>query len=286
MALAPGAAGELAQGVVDGRHVHVSAPIDRFARAVFVRSESPLTGPPDCPKALAAVRAYLSERGRPLTGRLLIASDLPRGKGMASSTADIGAAIGAVAAAYGDPISALSVSRLALTIEPTDGSLLPGVALFDHRQGSVAETLGPAPPLAVAIFDPGGAVDTIAYNAVDRRAALEAVSATIRDAIAMIRAGVAAGDPIIVARAATMSAFAHQTIAPKPALEPVWREARDVGAIGVCVGHSGVIIGALFDARAADVTAALTRLRARVPGRWIAAHLIDGGLRRVGRPQR
>ena len=51
--------------------------------------------------------------------------------------------------------------------------MFPGIALIDHRCGSIAESLGPPPPMEVIVIDTGGTVDTLEFNRIDRTALWE-----------------------------------------------------------------------------------------------------------------
>jgi L-threonine kinase len=277
----PATAGELVQGTVDGVHVHVSAPIDWYAAADFVRDDAPLRGPAARPKALAALRALLASRGLPERGRLRIVSEVPPGKGLGSSTADIGAALFAAARAYGLALTSEEAAQLALAIEPTDGSLFPGIVAFDHREGRWVEPLGEPPPVAIVLLDPGGVVDTVAYNAVDRSAVLALNEAITREALAMARAAVRAGDVALLGEAASLSATAHQTILPKPLLSAALSAGREAGGAGVCVAHSGTALGILFDARRVDLEAVCWWVARRLDCPTRLVHLVSGGPRLV-----
>ncbi len=178
--------------------------------------------PPNSPKAARAVGLSLSHMGRgDLDARVGLESPLPRGKGMASSTADVVAAIGAVAAALDARLSAREQADLALGIEPSDGIMIPGVALFDHRRGQIAESLGHPPHMRVLVLEFAGSVHTQAFNAVDRTAAIEPQAARFREAVDPIRAGVEGCEPQLIGRGATLSAVAHQMVLPKPQLPGV-----------------------------------------------------------------
>ncbi|MEK7847568.1 MAG: hypothetical protein AAB270_01450, partial [Chloroflexota bacterium] len=300
--LMPGTCGELVQGTLEGVPFHVSCPIDLFARVSVeihpfdellrqaqdaVRAspsqrEWPgVSGPDDCPKAQAAVRACLASLGLPRTGirgKLQITSSLPRGKGMASSTADVAGAILATAEALGREIDTQEVARLAVAVEPTDGSLFPGIALFAHRGGSLYQDLGPPLPLSILALDCGGEVDTLAFNAVDRRPLLRRLEPQTTAALEMVRQGLALRDIVLLGEGATLSAVANQEVLYKPQLEAVMKLSREIGALGVNVGHSGTIIGVLLapDAALADAEAYLKK---KLPGlgRVYRCHLIGGG---------
>lgn len=61
--------------------------------------------------------------------RLEIRSDQPVGRGFVTSTAYVVGAIAATAWALGKWLAAGEVDRLAVAIEPSDGTMLPGLAL-------------------------------------------------------------------------------------------------------------------------------------------------------------
>ena len=254
-ASAPGTCGELAQGMLDGILCMVTCPIDIYSRAtVELYSRQPLDelgmgieGPEDSPKACKAARATLDYLGNTgLGGRLWLDSPLPRGKGMASSTADVSAAIAAAAVAAGVEVSPKVVAEIALSVEPSDGIMIPQVAVFDHREGKVARTLGEPPPMRVAILDFGGSVDTQEFNRVDRNAVLKRLEPRMTEAVSLIEEGMARGDPLRVGKGATISALANQELLFNPRLEAVQELSLRTGAVGVNVAHSGTVIGMLF----------------------------------------
>ena len=183
MAWAPGTCGELAQGALDGATVMVTCPIDMGSTATVELSDGAgcVEGPADAPKARRAVARTLDFLGRRnLDARLNLESRLPRAKGMASSTADVAAAIGATASGSGHgDLDTRQQADLALAVEPSDGVMLPGIALFDHRGGSVARSLGEPPPMRVLALEFADVVDTEAFNAVDRRAELRSQGLTV-----------------------------------------------------------------------------------------------------------
>jgi L-threonine kinase len=278
----PGTCGELVQGMLDGRHFLVSCPIDLYSRVtVELREEPGLEAPADAPKAAAALGAALRFFGAPDQGaRLTIDSALPRSKGMGSSTADVAGAIYATAAALGCEIAPAEVARLCLGIEPTDGSLFPHIALFDHRHGSLYEELGPAPPMGVVVLDLGGEVDTLAYNAVDRTSLLRRLSARAEQALALVREGIHKDDLERIGLGATLSARAHQEVLPKPPLESIIAAARRLGAVGVNAGHSGTVVGVLFPpGGATESTGAALREAVPEAARAMCVRLVDGGSR-------
>ena len=249
---APGVCGELAQGVIEGIHFLVTCPIDFYSRVtVDLYSDGPGVEAPDgCDKTAAAVRRALSQlKNAKVRAKLTINNPIPRGKGMASSSADLAAAIAATGLALGEELTPYQIAQIALSIEPTDGIMIPGVALFDHRAGIIRESLGPPPPMEIVALDLGGTVDTVQFNMVDRFQRWQNVDEQTKEALRLLRLGIANEDPVLVGQGASISADASQAVLSKPRLEEVKDFAASVGAVGVNVGHSGTIIGVLLDAR-------------------------------------
>ena len=283
---APGACGELAQGVIEGIHFLVTCPVDFYSRVkVDLYSDGPgVEAPEDCDKAAAAVRRTLSSlKNAKVRAKITINNPIPRGKGMASSTADLAAAIAATGLALGEELSPYQIAQIALSIEPTDGIMIPGVALFDHRAGIIRESLGPPPPMEIVALDLGGTVDTVQFNMVDRFQRWQSVDEQTAEALRLLRLGIANEDPALVGQGASISADASQTVLAKPRLAEVREFAESVGAVGVNVGHSGTIMGVLLDARERRGKSTYHKAKEAFPDADAVYHfrLLGGGVQRV-----
>ena len=246
----PGSCGELAQGMLDGGYFLVSCPIDMHSTATVALSQGSgrVDAPPDAPKSRRAVELTLAHFGRQdVDARLSLSSPLPRGKGMASSTADVSATIAATAAALDADMPPCEIASIALRIEPSDSVMLPGVAMLDHKRGSVARTIGSAPPMRVVVLDFGGNVDTLTFNGVNRDGALRRLQPDFQKALTLIERGIRDGNPADIGAGATRSAIANQQLLYKPQLDAALRLAADVGALGVNAAHSGTVLGILFE---------------------------------------
>ena len=260
-ASAPGTCGELVQGMTGGAHFLVTCPINQFSRAtVTLRvgdsewSEAVVHGIEHLPKARQAVAAAL-EKLAPnlgianLTAEITITNPIPAGKGMGSSSADITAVLGAVGLAAGKPFSPDDIVGIALSVEPTDGVMFPGIALIDHRCGSVAESLGAPPPMEVIVIDTGGTVDTLEFNRTDRTALWQEVAARTDEGLELVREGIRRGNPELVGRGATISARAGHLPQTREWVERAAAFVDEPGVVGINVAHSGTVVGILLDAR-------------------------------------
>jgi len=283
---APGVCGELAQGVIEGIHFLVTCPVDFYSRVkVDLYSDGPgVEAPEGCEKAAASVRRALSHlKNAKVRARLTINNPIPRGKGMASSSADLAAAIAATGLALGQELTPYQIAQIALSIEPTDGVMIPGVALFDHRAGIIRESLGPPPPMEIVALDLGGTVDTVQFNMVDRFQRWQSVDEQTTEALRLLRLGITNQNPVLVGQGASISAEASQTVLAKPRLDEVREFAESVGAVGVNVGHSGTIMGVLLDARERRGKSTYHKAKEAFPDADSVYHfrLLGGGVQRV-----
>lgn len=282
VARVPFTCGELVQGTEASGTFLVSCPIDRYAEVYAVVDDSgTASGPADRPKALAAARRTLASLDRPALGvRLRVRSDLPVGRGFGTSTADVVGAIAATARALDVDFAPEEIARLAVAVEPSDGTMFPGLAVFEQATASHSEVLGPAPALAVVVLDFGGTVDTIAHHG--RQPAVSPGQARVaRRALDLVRRGVRTGDPAAIGAAATLSAIANEPVLPKPALIEALELAACLGGFGVCAAHSGTALGLLLPPDREIVGRAVAAARRTLSGLVAAwpTRLVDGGVR-------
>ena len=258
-----GTFGELLQGVLpeedgqDGDFL-VTLPVARWTRATF--RPDPGAGPggltvrqPGKRKALRLARMIAEEAPRPVGGELSVSSVIPEGKGLASSSADLVATARAVGSALGMEMPARRVERLLARIEPTDGVLYPGIVAFHHRAVRLRGILGTLPAMTVVGIDEGGSVDTVDFNRMPKPFT---TADRHRYARLLERLGraVRTGDLAEAGSVATRSALMNQALRHKWTLDPLRDICREVGGLGVTVGHSGTTLGVLLDAADPDCT--------------------------------
>lgn len=267
--------GEVLQGAVRDaagrlRRALVSLPCPRFrASATFRPDAGPLrVSPADKVKALRAAALLLERLGLEGQGGLLtVESGIPQAWGLGSSTADVVAALRAVARAFRARITPDELARLAVQAEvASDGTMFGEAAvLFAQREGVVLEHLGGAlPPMELLGFnaDPAGAgIDTLALAPAEYTA--REVEA-FRRLVELLRQALRTRDAALVGFVSGASARVNQRFLPTPGFRELERIAADAGAAGVQVAHSGVVAGLLFDAADPGVRARIDRARARL----------------------
>ena len=276
----PGSCGELLQGTRNGVPLLVTCPIDRYSQVV-IQKGNPTELPP---KSEQMAKLASDFYGVSLEGlRIDLSTELPIGKGMSSSSADIGA-IGAAIACWGgkepEPVELLNLCQ---RIEPTDGIFFEGLLCLDHIYGSYLYPMATPPAMQVQIFDCGGQVNTIDFNGrPDLKELNRAKEPMIQKALEELEEALKIEDKKKLAKASTLSAIAHQQILKKPHLEEIIASLSQWGALGLTVAHSGTVIGLLWDEDTTqeqmDKTKELLIQKWSEYQYWGEANLIGGGI--------
>jgi uncharacterized protein involved in propanediol utilization len=253
--------GELLQGVFEGRdgHLHrglLTLPLcSQQSQATFWPREEDGIRIRPANRTKAAHAAFLTLQHLGIMkggGDLTLESPIDLGHGYGSSTADVVAAINAVAASLGVRLRRSNMCRLAINAEEASDAIVYGdqAVLFAHREGFIIEHFGDEfPPLLVIGFRDEGTepVDTLSL----RRARYDSEEIELfRVLRGLADRSIRQRDPRLLGRVATMSACINQRHLPKPRWQVALELAREHGACGIQVAHSGTLFGILVDAEA------------------------------------
>ena len=246
---------ELLQGPVmqDGElHIGlVSLPLKRYSRVRFVDGED---APPNDvlqakERCRLAIALYLARHGVSLPeGRWTFESELPTGKGMASSTADIVATIRCLDSVFRRRTPLASIAAILREIERSDSVFLDHYALYLSGRQEVVHGFGNQLRFEVCYVDEGGSVDTEAMGPALLRHYRVRLSAYMSNLDQAINA-FSASDARAIARCATTSAALSQELNPKRCFDELLREQHRFGADGIVVAHTGTLLGYLFAGR-------------------------------------
>ncbi|MCA0008805.1 MULTISPECIES: GHMP kinase [unclassified Mesorhizobium] len=252
--------GELVQGVFEDegarlRRALVSLPCRHLrSKARFSANDSDhvTVWPASREKARRAAELTINAFGRPGSGgHLSMDSNIPIGRGMGSSTADVLASILAVLNWLEIDAASDEVMQLAVSAETACDSTLfrQQAVLFAHRDGIVMEAFRkPLPPIDFISIDttPQLTVDTLEFEPA-RYGHLEIE--TFRPLRSLLRTAIKNADARMLGRVATASARINERFLAKPRLREIETVGDRFGAIGVQVAHSGTVVGLMFDAR-------------------------------------
>lgn len=246
---APATCGELIQGAIDGQDFLVNCPIDLYAQAVARPDHQAglrLHRADQYGKVARAVAIVQELAGVELHHDMRVDSSIPRGKGMASSTADLTAAIEAFCRSCDVLLSDQQMARVLTAVEPSDCVHFPGIAHVNQLTGELFDAM-PAPVgLRVLVVDCGGEVDTVGFDREKARAIYRRNPQAIRAALQLVKLGLRHGDDQAVAMAATLSARLSQDILPKPQFDDLLACTRERGALGLNCAHSGTVLGVMY----------------------------------------
>jgi len=267
--------GELLQGVLPGgRKFLVNCRICNQSR-VTVRLSGPSYSSQKeeefarsyarFPKTYKGLRNFLSDLGRHDDCLISIESDIPIGKGLSSSTADMVAGVRALAEALSLKLKNDYVGHMLSEVEPNDGLHFDQTSAYHHTEGRLIANVDWVPPLRILGIDQGGVVDTVAFNQRKIDWTQEQMAHYGRLLEAML-AALEARDIERVGALATESARAWQRINPKQDLPAVLDLAEKLGALGVVNTHSGTYLGMMFpEDPALDAEGIRTAVSARLP---------------------
>ena len=282
----PATCGELMQGFLDDRDFLINCPMNRFAhfqiglsegQGVYLRSSENLTKVKDAVSKALDRLAY-GDKAAYIDPLELI----PRGKGLASSTAEITAVVAATSYLLSGSYWHQDLcTRILMEIDKsTDAVYCEGITMCDHLAGQVFMQFRRVPSLSFVIVDAGSEVDTAFFDrAKARRNALNHED-RLRSALASMIYGLQHNKPSFVAKAATESALINQHILEKPCLTELISGTKEWGSLGVNCAHTGSVLGVLFDPLQCNSDQLLERVctlvgKDKVIGRY---DLISGGL--------
>ncbi|QWP77323.1 hypothetical protein J5226_02645 [Lysobacter sp. K5869] len=276
-----GTLGELWQGPCElGGELHIgliSLPVRRYSWMHFLPGEDgelarDLAGKDKCRRA---IEAYLQLHGKTLPpGRFSHDSELPTGKGMASSTADLVATVRCLDRVFGLSTRLDELTGLLRGIERSDSVFLDRYALYLSGRQQVLREFGSAPRLYACYIDEGGTVETEKLaEPLLRHYRRHHSSYQIHLELAL--EAFEQGDARAICEVATRSAQLAQWVTPKTHLDILLRHRRELGADGVVVAHTGSLIGYLFAQR--PEPARLGELSAFFAGLGRQCRLIETG---------
>jgi L-threonine kinase len=257
-----GTCGELIQGFLsDGTPLHVTCPIDRFATVDVQLTPAPVTRLTGFDEASEKMRLACARILSPVSpGAFELAfthrSELEPGKGMASSTADIVAIARAIADARGIKARSADLARTAAAVERSDGVMYDGVNAVDHLTGRRLKRFGWSPRYRILMCIPPASFSTSSADLdLERRS-----KSPVDDLLASLEQSSRDRDSRLFSEACSQSALRNQNYRFNPLVERVHPHLQALGADGLCVAHTGTVVGILFAGKDAEL-----RLRTAIP---------------------
>ncbi len=183
---------------------------------------------------------------------LTLARNIPVGKGLSSSTADMLAVLRAFQNGYGITLTPALISALMAAIEPHDALHYDTSVAYNHRQGQLLKRFAYVPDFQIVGVDSGGELSTLAYN---RRLSFTPQQCAQYDALLReLYAAFARRDDAAIARCAGRSAQLHAGRTDNQWLQQLLSRAASgclspLG-LGIVAAHSGTCAGVLLPGNA------------------------------------
>jgi len=241
--------GELMQGTLsDGRAFMVSGiSSTRWYSEAWLEADS--GGEPLPPKACRALSLLLDKVGLSHAGRVAgldgkrvcLRSNIPRGKGLSSSSTDVLSVLSLVNGHLGMGLSPEELYCLAARVEPTDPCLSDDILLFYQRAGIVGRRIG-LPPMTLLYFDAGPDQGVDTENIC--RPWTPGLGRYYDWLLHGFLRAAEAGDHDALFDCITASAEYNQTVVSLPRWEE-WLRLATENRCGLMVAHSGTFAGLL-----------------------------------------
>ncbi|HFL2492094.1 TPA: cobalamin biosynthesis protein [Clostridioides difficile] len=248
--ICPASCGEFVQGIIDDEEYLCSYAIDMYSK-VYIE-EKLVDINLGRYKSRLAIEKVFEKFNLPKKYTknisLNINSKIPVGKGMASSTADIGATIKATLSLIDKDLSSEEISKLAAEIEPTDSIFIDKNSIFNPLNGTVIKYLGNLTNAKVVILEPNKILDTMKIRLRQDYNKLKVENKeVIKKSFALLEEGLKKNHLSLVGEACTLSSLANENIEKKEYLNEIIKISKKYGAYGVNIAHSGTVVGILID---------------------------------------
>ena len=171
--------------------------------------------------------------------------NIPIGKGLSSSTADMLAALRARQEVFGFLLTETFVSRIFAAIEPHDALHYNNSVAYNHRRGYLIANYGYVPAFTIIAVDDGGMLDTLSYNS--GVSFTESVTRRFDGLLTRLADAYNSHDDLTIAACATESARIHLERTGKRLLQEVLPRMDRFAPLGLVATHSGTCAGLLFD---------------------------------------
>ena len=283
--ICPASCGEFVQGIIKDKEYLSSYAIDKYSVVTLEeRIEDVKKGPLKARKAIEEVFKYFNLPKKELKHISIdINSEIPISKGMASSTADIGATIKATLNLIGKNLDEYEISRLATKIEPTDSIYIKENTIFNPLDANVIKKLGILDTGKVLILEPNETLSTKYIRKRENYNKLKKQNKYIIEyAFKLLEEGIKKKDLNLIGQACNISSIANENIHKKKYLNEIMDISKEYGAYGVNIAHSGTVVGILLESDMNEEIIKTKLIDRKINKKYkkiYTANIIAGGLR-------
>ena len=247
--------GEIVQGrLSNGEDFLVTIPVDMWSTCELVCE--PFDGPSFVKARLSKSKLVAEQMLKVLDmgvgNKLTIdfTRNIPIGKGLSSSTADMLAVVRAFQELFGIIVTESFISRLFAAIEPHDGLHYYMSVAYNHRQGNLLSKLNYIPNFNIIAIDSGGELSTREYN---KKLLFTENELYEYDALYnRLLVAFSTRDDDEIAKCAHRSTIMHVERTGNEFLAEMIQMSTEMDTLGVIATHSGTCGGFLLPSSASD----------------------------------
>ncbi|MCJ7690695.1 MAG: kinase [Clostridiaceae bacterium] len=240
----PGSLGEIIQGRAYGKELLLSCPVNLFTSVMVFESFMPVhrNKYPKCKRFMKNILKSWGCIGNYDELDIEIVSEIPIGKGFASSTADITALYLSLLKLFKREYDEQELINHTVNIEPTDSIIFPEMTLFDYKKGDFKESLGAYIEFNVLVFEGEKTIDTVGFNK-----NVKSDLADIEDLIPNLKHAIREGNIEKLAKVSSESIFRNQYRLNYDILKVIKEIQTKTGGIGIIGAHSGDFLGIIYN---------------------------------------
>jgi len=245
-AIYPGSCGEIIQGCVQGKDMLLSCPVNLFTTVRVYECQKPINRF-NYIKSSTILDNMLKRWGYEYLHSQFdidIESAIPKSKGFASSTADLCGVYICLLKLFNRQYDIKEAVEEFVKIEPTDSIIFRDMVLFDYKEGKYDENIGDYIKFYILAFEGTRAIDTLAFN--ERN--LPPLS-DINDILQLVKEGVKSADISKIAQASETSIRRNLKRLSYDIYGDVENLSRMTGGLGLIGGHSGNVLGIIYNDR-------------------------------------
>ncbi|GAA0730635.1 kinase [Clostridium malenominatum] len=240
----PGSFGEIVQGKVGDIDILCSCPINMYTEVKIFETNKPKLRY-NYSKSSMLIENLLKEwREERYISNLdiEIKSNIPTGKGFASSTADLCGVYHGLLKLFNKKYNADEIIKHCIQIEPTDSIIFNKMTLFDYKRGLYRETIGEYFQFNILVFEGEKQVDTLQFN----KTPLPPLS-NIEDLMPIFKKGVEERDTKKIAYCSTESIKRNNERLKYEILETILKIKDEINGHGIIGAHSGDALGIIYE---------------------------------------
>lgn len=239
----PGSIGEIIQGNYKGIDILMSCPINLFTKVRVFECNSVKKGLNG--KSIMLLENLLKKWNLEEYINKLdieIQSNIPKGKGFASSTADLCGTYHSLIKLFNREFHEEELIRECIKIEPTDSIIFNKMTIFDYKKGIFKDSVGDYLEFYLLVFEGQNTVNTVEFNK-----KVSVPLSSIDDIIDDLKDGIRQKDIKKIAQVSTESIIRNQNRLKYDILSEVIRQKDITGGLGVLGAHSGDLMAIIFD---------------------------------------